>query len=127
MIRHFVLVSSLAVLAMPAQAQVRGWFPKAEGECGWVHGRFAIYNGHSVARIWVIGTSHILAHYAEDGDESFPTELDARNWAKGRDDLLTKAVYSDFYVCATERHRPGRMQHVKIKRVKNAIVANRQL
>ncbi len=115
------------LFAMPAHATQRGWFPREKGECGWVHGRFAIYNGHSVARIWVIGSSHILAQYDDDGDSNFPAELDARRWAKNPGDLMKKAVYGDFYVCAVEPYRSGRMQHVKIRRTKNLIVADRDL
>lgn len=75
----------------------------------------------------VIGTSHILAQYDDDGDSNFPAELDARRWADSPRDLMKKAVYGDFYVCAVEAHRTGRMQHVKIRRTRNLIVANRNL
>jgi hypothetical protein len=105
------LASVLLLLAVPAAAQAPGWFPRKAGECGWVHGRYAVYNGSGVRRIWVIGTSHLLS--LRDDEEDVLPELNAG---------LDKWLYGDFFACAVERFRPGRMQHVKVRRVRNLVV-----
>lgn len=112
---------SLVVLftAVPVAAQTAGWFPRKAGECGWVHGRYAIYNGSGLRRIWVIGTNHLMS--LRDDDEDVPLELDPARWAP--DGPINKAVYGDFFVCAAERFKPGQMQHVHIRRVRNLVVA----
>ena len=93
MFRALALI--LLCVGASASAQTRGWFPRETGECGWVHGRFAIYNGSGLSRIWVIGTSHMLS--LRDSDDSAPDELDARKWS-GRDGPINDALYGDFYV-----------------------------
>jgi hypothetical protein len=112
----------LLLSATATEAQTRGWFPRVSGQCGWVHGRFAIYNGSGVRRIWVIGTSHMLNLY--DSDEDVPHDLDAFNgsWTTFGG-TLSDALYGDFYVCALERYRSGHMQHVGIRRVRNLVRA----
>lgn len=105
------------MVAPSAHAANRGWFPKKVGECGWVHGRFGVYNGSGIARIWVIGTSHMLNQ--RDGDPIGPEVLYP---AKGGWDPIKHAVYGDFYVCAVERHIKGEMQQVRIQRVRNYVI-----
>ena len=104
------LASALLLLAVPAQAGSTGWFPHKMGDCGWVHGRFAVYNGSGVRRIWVIGTNHILN--LPDDDQDVPRELDIG---------FKKSLYGDFSVCAAEPFRPSHMQLVYIERAKNLV------
>jgi hypothetical protein len=108
---------AVILLALPAHAQTRGWFPRGAGECGWVHGRYAIYNGSGISRIWVIGTNHML-NRRDDDEEEIPPELDFRQRDPTKD-----AIYGDFFVCAIERHEPGEMQQVHIRRTRNLVVA----
>ncbi len=108
----------LALLLLPvaAQAHNRGWFPRAVGECGWVYGRYAIYNGSGVRRIWVIGTTHMLN--LRDSDDNVPQILEDR-----ADRLIGDQVaYGQFYACALERFRRGHMQQIRIQRVRNLII-----
>ena len=83
--------------------------PAHAGQCGWVHGRYAVYNGSSVRRIWVIGTHRIVA--LADDDQDLPPAI-----ASYQQDPSGGAVYGDFYVCAREANRPGHMQHVRLLR-----------
>ncbi|HSQ95311.1 MAG TPA: hypothetical protein VLM18_04320 [Croceibacterium sp.] len=85
------------LLAVPANARPSGWFPRKTGECGWVHGRYAVYNGSGVRRIWVVGTNHMLNLWDEDRD--VPADLDVG---------FDKRLYGDFLVCAVEAFRPGK-------------------
>lgn len=110
--------------ALLATAVANGAVPPARSnQCGWVHGRFAIYNGSSVRRIWVIGTSRIIALTDDDNDippaiERYQREATER---RGKEDGL----FGDFYVCARERRRSGWMQHVRLRRTKKLVYRNR--
>jgi len=86
-----------------------------------VHGRYAVYNGSGIRRIWVIGTRRIIALY--DDDRNIPPEIERyhRSAGWGGDPL-----YGDFYVCARERSRPGWMQHVRLLRTRNLIYRGRR-
>jgi hypothetical protein len=108
MLRAILLASLL--LAAPAAARSPGWFPHKSGECGWVHGRFAVANGSSVRRIWVTGTDHLIS--LRDDDDSAPPELDVG---------FGKFVFGDFFVCARDRFIPGHMQQVYIRKMKNLV------
>ncbi|MGZ3172877.1 MAG: hypothetical protein ACXWJC_07460 [Croceibacterium sp.] len=100
----------LLLLAAPAQARSPGWFPRKTGECGWVHGRYAVYNGSGVRRIWVIGTNHVLN--LRDDDLDVPAELDVS---------FERRLYGDFLVCAADAFRPGHMQHVQVRQVRSLV------
>lgn len=108
------LALTLLMIAASASAHERGWFPRTKGECGWVYGRFANYNGSGTRRIWVIGTTHLL--YISDRDKHAPSVLDpiASGWHPFRE-----VVYGEFYTCALKRHIDGRMQLVRVTRVRN--------
>ena len=88
--------------------------PAKSGQCGWVHGRYAVYNGSSVRRIWVIGTRRIVA--LADDDQDVPAAIQ-----QYQQDPSGGALSGDFYICAREPSRPGRMQDVRLKRTKNLI------
>lgn len=111
------LIASLCTIPMPVAAHNRGWFPREVGECGWVHGRLAVYNGSGVIRIWVIGTSHMLN--LRDDDTSGPEIIYpvTGGWRPFED-----AIYGDFYACAIERHVDGEMQQVRVTRVRNYVI-----
>ena len=121
-LRPFAL--ALILIAAPAEAKTRSWFPHEAGECGWVHGRYAVYNGSGIRRIWVIGTRHMLNLI--DDDDTAPAELDARNWS-GSDGPANEALYGDFFVCARERYRRGHMQHIYVRRVRHLMPGPFQL
>lgn len=97
--------------------------PQRAGECKWVHGRFLIYNGSGVRRIWLIGTRRIIA--LTDDDENIPPEIS--RYQSGHVDHLGRGdgLFGDFYVCARERSRPGWMQHVRLVRTRNLIFRGR--
>ena len=42
--------------------------PKQTGQCRWVSGRFNLWNGSSVRRIWIIGTRRVVAVRDQDAD-----------------------------------------------------------
>lgn len=113
-----------SALALAAAAPAPNAPPQRAGECRWVHGRYSVWNGSSVQRIWVIGTRRIIALY--DDDQNIPPEIDRYHRSydvrRGRDD----ALYGDFYVCAREHSRPGWMQHVRLLRTRNLIWRGRR-
>ena len=110
---------ALAQMTTPvsAEAKNRSWFPKAVGECGWVHGRYGIANGSGVRRIWVIGTGHVLN--LRDDDNTAPDLLDP---VKAAWRPFYNVIYGEFLVCAIERHIDGEMQQVRVRNVRNYII-----
>jgi hypothetical protein len=92
--------------------------PAQAGACKWVHGRFDVWNGSSIQRIWVIGTRRLIALY--DFDESVPPEI-RRYEDDASGDREEHGLYGDFFVCARERSRPGRMQHVRVLRTRRLV------
>ncbi len=109
-----LLAAALAAAAPPGNAP-----PQRAGQCRWVHGRYAIYNGSGVRRIWVIGTRRIIALY--DSDEQLPPAIERYQ----RDAPHYDPLFGDFYVCAREHSRPGWMQHVRLLRTRNLIYRGR--
>lgn len=82
--------------------------PDLVAKCFAVHGRLSFYNGGPSARIWKIGTHHMLGVT----DEILPGDLDLRmNWD-------TEAL-GDFDLCPFTREKPGVMQFVCIESAKN--------
>ena len=110
----------IAVLtAVLLNASIPNSPPARTGDCKWVHGRFAIYNGSGVRRIWLIGTHRIIAIY--DEDDKIPPAI-ARYQSNATDYRgFDDALYGEFYVCALEPSRPGWMQHVRIVRTRKLI------
>jgi hypothetical protein len=112
------------LLLLAVMPSITAAFPTDAGQCGWVHGRFYIANGSSLERIWVIGTSHVLA--VRDNDAYLPPKMkmivDARTWMPGE-----SRIYGDFFVCARERWIPGHLQHIRIKKARNLIVRQRSI
>jgi hypothetical protein len=93
--------------------------PLRTGECKWVHGRFSIYNGSSLRRIWIIGTHRIVA--LDDRDENIPLAI-AHYQSNATEHFgVEDALFGDFRICALERNQPGRMQHVRLVRTRNLI------
>ncbi|MFL6843837.1 MAG: hypothetical protein ACJ8ER_03020 [Allosphingosinicella sp.] len=87
--------------------------PPRAGQCRWVHGRFSVWNGSSVQRIWVIGTRRIVA--LRDEDPNVPPEI--RRYEAGAAEYRGRDVdglSGEFYICARENGRPGHMQHVRL-------------
>jgi hypothetical protein len=110
-------------LALLTGAPTRPLGPPTEtGECRWVHGRFNLWNGSSVRRIWIIGTDRIVALRDEDTDVPAVIEkyLDARAYLKKSDGL-----FGDFEVCAVEPSWPGHMQHVRLRAAKDLVFRGR--
>lgn len=93
--------------------------PARLGECKWLHGRYSMYLGSSLRRIWVIGTGRMVALYDYDAD--VPPEIDRYADGFGRYRGVADALYGDFYVCAREPSRPGWMQHVRLVKTRNLI------
>lgn len=107
-----LLAAALATAsAAPANAP-----PQRAGECRWVRGRFALYNGSAVRRIWLVGTRRIVA--LRDVDEDVPPAI-ARYQEEANPDR--PPVFGDFHVCAVEPSRPGHMQHVRLIGARNLI------
>ena len=86
------------------------------GDCSWVRGRYAVYNGSGVHRIWMIGTTHMLS--LDVGDEAIPPQFQ-RFYDTNRFQPLGSRIFGDFYVCAVERRIPGHQQHVHLEKTKN--------
>ena len=107
-----LLVSLLLIGAAPPNAP-----PVRAGECRWVHGRFAIYNGSSLRRIWIIGTLRIIA--LKDDDPNLPPEVEQYQHGSASYGGFEDALFGDFYVCAVDSSLPGHMQHVRLQRTRN--------
>ena len=91
--------------------------PKRAGQCGWVRGRFAVYNGSGINRIWVVGSGHLLALY--DNDQNVPRAI-WRLW--NSDKPFERELWGEFYVCARERWIKGHMQHVRIRATRRTLM-----
>jgi len=105
------LIVALLVAGASNHAQS---FPTRVGECRWVHGQFAFWNGSGIRRIWVIGTKHLLNLH--DWDEDVPDPRFSLKAPGSRGDYV-----GDFRVCAREKFIPGHMQHVRLKAVRHLI------
>ncbi|MBX9883156.1 MAG: hypothetical protein K2X73_14445 [Sphingomonas sp.] len=71
--------------------------PRIAGDCKWVRGRFDVWNGSSVRRIWIIGTHRLIALRDEDGD--VPKEI--RDYVYSGPFLLkADGLFGYFRVCA---------------------------
>lgn len=81
--------------------------PLVRGACFRVHGRLSFYNGAPSARLWVIGTEHMLDVPSEKSE--MPDYL-----LKLMPDFDDE-VYGDFVVCPYKKHVPGRMQPVCVE------------
>ncbi|WP_152569423.1 MULTISPECIES: hypothetical protein [Sphingomonas] len=106
-----IALAAIVLAAMPA-APPR--FPTRAGQCEWVRGRFAFWNGAGIRRITVSGTRHIIN--LRDDDEDVPDiRFSMRNaWPK-------EDYWGDFFVCAREIYVAGHMQHVRLRRVRSVI------
>ena len=109
----FLIIGALA-LVVSASPSVP---PAERGKCAWIHGRYTIYNGSGLRRIWVIGTRHMLA--LRDDDRRVPPEIDHYSASQTEHNGMKDALFGNFRVCALERSRLGHMQHVRITRTKN--------
>ena len=114
----FILAAAALAAAAPGNAP-----PQRTGECRWVHGRYAVYNGSGIRRIWVIGTRRIVALY--DDDENVPSAIARYHERPDPGYGYEDALFGDFYVCALERSRPGHMQHVRLLRTRNLVYRGR--
>jgi hypothetical protein len=110
-----ILLAALLASGQPALAEA--------GDCGWVHGRYAVYNGSAVHRIWIIGTNRMLSldMDQEDIPAQFLPLFKSRSF-----EPVGSAIIGDFYVCASKRRVAGRMQGVKLKRARNLRVVDYQ-
>ena len=104
------LVAALLLVSSTANGP-----PARVGQCKWVHGRYGIYNGAGVRRIWAIGTHRIID--LDDLDDVPPPIAKYEANSADQDDPL----FGDFFVCAREPSRPGHMQLVHLFRAKNLI------
>lgn len=96
--------------------------PKQTGDCRWVYGRFNLWNGSSVRRIWIIGTHRIVA--LRDADADVPAQI-KKYLFSGFYPRKADGLFGDFEVCALEPSVPGHMQHVRLKATKNLVFRGR--
>jgi len=94
-----------------------------DGDCGWVHGRYAVYNGSAVHRIWMIGAHRVLS--LDMDQEDIPAQFLPLFKSKAFEPV-GNAILGDFYVCASGRRIAGRMQKVKLKEARNLRVVEFQ-
>jgi hypothetical protein len=88
--------------------------PQRKGECHWVHGRFAVYNGSEVQRIWIVGTKRLVA--IPDDYPDIPRVIQSYEKAGPFED----ALFADLRICALENSKPEHMQHVRVEDIRNA-------
>ena len=97
--------------------------PQTTGTCKWVRGRFNVWNGSSVRRIWIIGTHRLIA--LRDDDESAPGVLQ-KYIDTGPHLGKADGLFGNFRVCALEPSRAGHMQHVRIVAAKHLVFRGRR-
>ncbi len=114
-----VLLAALAGSVSAARAAPPGP-PAKTGDCRWVRGRFAIYNGSGVRRIRILGTRRIVV--IPDQVTALPEALEHY---QGADPPEVQPLYARFRVCALEDSRPGRMQHVRVDAVEGGMLGGR--
>lgn len=90
--------------------------PKQTGECRWVHGRFNLWNGSSVRRIWIVGTHRIVALRDEDAD--VPAVI-KRYLDGGFYPAKADGLFGEFDICALEPNQQDHMQHIRIRATKH--------
>ena len=89
-------LAALALAAGAANAEVQS--PAQQiGDCRWVHGRFAVYNGSGVQRIWIIGGRRIVA-IPDDDPAPLPKTIAAYEALPNPADR--DALFGDFHICA---------------------------
>lgn len=115
-----MLLAALALLTVTLKTAAGP--PLETGTCRWVHGRFNLWNGSSVRRIWIVGTHRIVALRDEDRDlpKAIFTYLDKQAYLKKTDGL-----YGDFKICALEPNLQGHMQHVRLKATRDLVFRGR--
>jgi hypothetical protein len=116
-----VLLAALAG-AVPAAHAAQPGPPARTGDCRWARGRFAIFNGSGVRRIWILGTRRIVA--IPDAVSALPKALADYQSA---DPPELQPLYARFHICALEDSRPGRTQHVRVDAVEGAVLGGRAL
>ena len=107
-----MILAAAALLVAPISAPAP---PLAAGACKWVHGRFNVWNGSSLRRIWIIGTHRLIA--LRDDDDDVPQQVRDYLYA-GPYPLKTDGLFGDFRVCALEPSRIGHMQHIRLTAVR---------
>lgn len=104
-----------AALPVPAAA-----IPRRAGQCSWVRGRFGVFNGSGINRLWVTGSSHMLA--LRDDDEDVPPAV-KQLWS--RDIPMDYELWGAFRVCAREPWIKGHMQHIRIMATRGTVLRHR--
>ena len=104
-----MMIALLSLLLAATPMSPIATIPRRAGQCSWVHGRFSVYNGSSLNRLWVVGSGHLLALW--DGDENVPLAI-RQLW--NRPNPFDYELWGEFRVCARERWIRGHMQHVRI-------------
>ncbi len=90
--------------------------PDVVGACFTFRGRMSLYNGCCMARIWQVGTHHLLA---QEDEIPLPAILqDKINWDVD--------AWGDYEVCPMEPKRAGEMQMVCVQSVKNLLINPRK-
>lgn len=83
--------------------------PNVVAKCFLVHGRLSFYNGTPSARIWKIGTKHILGIHSD----VLPGELGLKMTS------FDTEAFGDFRVCPFTKEKSGEMQFVCIASAEN--------
>lgn len=111
----------LALLAFVAATGLTSPAPAlaVTGQCKWVQGRFVIYNGSSLRRIWLVGSTRIVA--LRDDDDHVPPEIARYQRDATEHDGKKDGLFGSFYICAREKSRAGRMQHVRLLKTRHLI------
>jgi hypothetical protein len=98
------------VLVPHAETMTCASDPDVVAECFTVHGRLSFWNGSPTARIWWIGTKHMLGV----SNEVLPENV--AQYAGWDTD-----VYGDFRVCPFTKAKTGEMQSVCVDSAKNLV------
>ena len=89
--------------------------------CFWMRGRYAVYNGSCVRRIWPVGTKRMICvpDKYESHEELFDELWDQVYKICGEYTDVGWYIFADFLVCPLQKDIPGHMRAVCIKSAKN--------
>jgi hypothetical protein len=104
----WVAVLMLLTLCVSAHANDCQHSPHLAGSCFVVHGKMYNANGGSLARIWKIGTNHVLGVVGWENID-LPPEIGSH--IQSFDDVL----FGDFLVCPYTEEETGHMQMVCVQ------------
>lgn len=113
---RFALAVAASIFLAASSAEAQMHKDMHEYPCQWVHGRYGLYLGSGVRRIWIIGTRRIVHMWDED-ETPLPSAL-----LRFRDEREPGAfLYGDCKICPLEPDQAGVSRHIRIRDARRLI------